>query len=128
MGFSLPEPDCCALFGNPVTAMKEVGKQYRSEVHSPREHPHDIVVDLLVEQISSVVFKSIFDGDDSENHQQRNHGDFLLKGLNDWHPVEQRQEQEVEVGSPVELLEKVHGDERQKSVLGSADGVALVAF
>lgn len=27
----------------------------------------------------------------------------------------------------MELLEQVHGDESQKSVLGSADGIALVA-
>ena len=58
------------------------------EVHSPREHSHYVVVDLLVEQVASVVFQGIFDGDNNENHQQRNHGNFLLKSFNNWHPVQ----------------------------------------
>lgn len=71
-------------------------------VHSPTVHPHYIVVDLLVKQVASVVFQGIFDGNHSEDHQQGNHGDLLLKGFNNWHPVQQRQEQEVEVGSPAQ--------------------------
>lgn len=71
-----------------------------TKLHSPTEHLCNIVVDLLVEQIPSIVFQGIFDGDNSENHHQRNHGNFLLKGFNNWHPVQQCQEQKVEVGSP----------------------------
>jgi len=66
---------------------------------------HHVVVDLLVEQVSSVVFQRVFDADDYEDHQQRNHGDLLLKGLHDRNPVEQRQEQEVNVSCPEKTRE-----------------------
>lgn len=58
------------------------------EVHSPTEHLHYMVVDVLVEQVASVVFQGIFDGDNRENHQQGYHGNFLLEGLKNRHPVQ----------------------------------------
>ncbi len=58
------------------------------KVHSPTKHSHYFVVDFPVKQVASVVFQGIFDGDNSENHQQRNHGNFLLEGFNNWHPVQ----------------------------------------
>ena len=58
------------------------------EADLPTKHSHHIVVDLLVKQVASEVFQGVLDADYSENYQQRNHGDFLLKGFNHWHPVQ----------------------------------------
>lgn len=56
--------------------------------HSPTEHLHHVVVDVFVEDVASVVLQCVFDGNDDEDHQQRDHGDFLLKGFNYRYPIQ----------------------------------------
>lgn len=69
----------------------------------PAVHFHCVVVDLLVEYVAPVVFKGIFDGNNSEDQQQRDHSDLLLKGLHNGNPVQQSQEQEVQVCRSVQI-------------------------
>ena len=69
---------------------------------SPAVDAHQVVVDRLVEQVATVVLHSVFEGDDDEDHQQRHHGDLLLEGLHRRHPVQQHQEQEVQVCHPAQ--------------------------
>lgn len=37
-------------------------------LYLPAEHLHFIVVDLLVKQVTPVIFQGIFDGDNNKNH------------------------------------------------------------
>lgn len=57
----------------------------------------EVVVDPLVIAVTPVVLYGIFEGDDSKHNNERDHGDLLLKGLHNWNPVQQHQEQEVQV-------------------------------
>lgn len=57
-------------------------------VYSPAEHLHLIVVDLLVEQVTPVIFQGIFDGNNEKNHQYRDHCDLFLKRFNSRDPVQ----------------------------------------
>lgn len=87
--------------------------QEELQLDSPAVDLHQEVVDLPVGQVASVVLQGVFDGDDGEDHQQGNHGDLLLKGLHHRHPVQQRQEQEVEVGCPAKM-EKIDYKEEEE--------------
>lgn len=66
----------------------------------------EIVVYPLVIAVAPVVFYGIFEGDDSEHDNERDHGNLLLKGLHHWNPVQQHQEQEVQVCRSVKKLIK----------------------
>lgn len=57
-------------------------------VYLPAEHLRHVVVDLLVEQVTPVIFQGIFDSDNNKNHQYRDHCDFLLKRFNSRDPVQ----------------------------------------
>lgn len=57
----------------------------------------EIVVDPLVIAVTSVVLYGIFEGDDSQHDNEGDHGDLLLKGFHHRNPVQQHQEQEVQV-------------------------------
>lgn len=72
------------------------------QAYSPTVDSHYVVVDLLVILVASVVLQAIFEGDNAENYHQRNHGNLLLEGLDNGNPVQQHQEQEVQVGSPAQ--------------------------
>lgn len=71
-------------------------------VYSPTEDLNHVAVDLLIRQVASIVLQGVFDADDGEDHQQRNHGDFLLKGLHHGDPVQQCQEQEIKICKPAD--------------------------
>ncbi|KAG7225185.1 hypothetical protein INR49_014743 [Caranx melampygus] len=47
-----------------------------TEGHSPTEDLRHVAVDLLVKQIPPVVLQSVFDGDNSEHHHQRDHASY----------------------------------------------------
>ena len=54
------------------------------------------------------------DGGDEEDEEDGHHGDLLAEGVDLRHPVQEDDEQEVEVGEAVELLEEVLGREGEQ--------------
>ena len=79
------------------------------------------------DEINSIKKKKTYlDGRDAEDEDDGDHGDFLAESRDGRNPVEQHDEQEVEVGEAVELFQQVLGHERQRRVLGGADAVVGV--
>ena len=93
----------------------------RRAVHSTRR-----VVHVLVAGVPSPVLEEVFDGGDDEDEDDGDHGDLLAKGVDGGHPVEEDNEEKVEVGKAVELLEQVPGNEAEQGVLGRPDPVVEV--
>ena len=89
-------------------------------------HPARGVVHLLVARVPTSVLKEILHCCHDEDEDDRDHGDLLAKGVDGRHPVEQDDEEEVEVGKAVELLEQVPGNEAEQGVLGRPDPVVEV--
>ena len=89
-------------------------------------HPARGVVHLLVARVPTSVLKEVLDCCHDEDEDDRDHGDLLAKGVDGRHPVEQDDEEEVEVGKAVELLEQVPGNEAEQGVLGRPDPVVEV--
>ena len=94
---------------------------FSGAVHSTRR-----VVHVLVARVPSSVLEEIFDGGDDEDEDDGDHGDLLAKGVDGRHPVEEDDEEKVEVCKAVELLEQVPGYEAEQGVLGGADPVVEV--
>merc|ERR1719234_2981054 len=94
----------------------------RRAVHSTRR-----VVHVLVAGISPSVLKEIFDSGDDEDEDDGDHGDLLAKGVDGWHPVEEDDEEKVEVGKAMELLKQVPGYEAEQGVLGGANPIVQVS-
>ena len=57
-------------------------------------------IHLPVKAISLEVLYAIFDHDDQQDSGQWKHGDFPVEDFHGGHPVQNHQEQEVEVGPP----------------------------
>ena len=89
-------------------------------------HPARGVVHFLVAGVPPPVLKEVFDGGDDEDEDDGDHGDLLAKGIDGRHPVEEHNEEKIEVCKAVELLEQVPGYEAEQGVLGGADPVVEV--
>lgn len=84
------------------------------------------IIDTFVRLATSVIFEGIFDGCDSKNEYDRNHRHFFAERTDRRYPVKQHDEQEVEVGETVELLQKVLRNERERSVFRGTNGIVAV--
>lgn len=60
-------------------------------------HPDAGVVDLLVEAVSPEVLQAILDHDDEQDQGQWHHGDFPVEHLQRGHPVQDHEEQEIDI-------------------------------
>lgn len=67
------------------------------------------------------VFESIFQSGDRQHKNKRNHGDFFPKGLNGRHPIEDNNEEKVNVCQAVELLKEVSRKKGEKIVFCGRD-------
>ena len=85
------------------------------------------VVDSFITEESSPIFKDVFNGSHSQHEYHRQHGDLLPKGVDGRDPVEKDNEEKIEIGEPVELLEEVLGQEAEHGVLCGPDVVVGVA-
>lgn len=104
-----------------------MNKTNKREGFLPFEHPARGVVDAFVAQVPAPVFEDVLDGRHTENEDDRHHGDLLAEGVDSRDPVEQNDEEEVEVGESVKLLEQVLRQEREDGVLRGADEVVGVS-
>ena len=89
-------------------------------------NPTGGVVHVLVTGVSPPVLEQIFDSGDNEDEDDGDHGDLLAEGIDGRHPVEEDDEEKVEVCKAMELFEKVPGNETEQGVLGGADPVVEV--
>ena len=94
--------------------------------HSPIVNAASEIVDPLVAQVPSPVLEDVLDGGDGEHEDDGEHGDLLAEGVDRGHPVQEDDEEEVEVGESVKLLEEVLREEAEHRVLGGADVVVEV--
>ena len=84
-------------------------------------------VDASVRTVAPVVLESVLRGSDGEHEDDRDDGHLLREGVHRGHPVEDEDEDEVEVGDAMHLLKQVERQERRHRVLGRLDGVATAA-
>lgn len=91
---------------------------------SPAVHQALHVVDLLVGAVAAVILPQVLDGSDRQDEEHGGQGQLRLEGVDSWHEVEERNEHEVDVGQPVELLKEVLGQEGECCVLGGLKAVA----
>lgn len=92
----------------------------------PAVHQTVHVVDLLVGPVPPVVLPQVFDGGDGQDEDDRGQSELRLERVDHRHEVEQRDEDKVNIGESVELLEEVLGQEGEHGVLGGLDLVAGV--
>lgn len=92
----------------------------------PAVHQTVHVVDLLVGPVPPVVLPQVLDGGDGQDEDDRGEGELRLERVHHRHEVEQRDEDKVNIGKAVELLEEVLGQEGEHGVLGGLDLVAGV--
>lgn len=92
----------------------------------PAVHQTVHVVDLLVGPVPPVVLPQVLDGGDGQDEDDRGEGELRLERVHHRHEVEQRDEDKVNIGEAVELLEEVLGQEGEHGVLGGLDLVAGV--
>lgn len=85
------------------------------------------VVYPLVRLPPPMVLEGILDGRHAQNKDDRDHGHFLAESTHGRDPIEQDDEEEVEVCETVELLQEVLGDEGKRSVLGCPDGIVRIS-
>ena len=64
------------------------------------------------------VFEEVFEGGRGENKEKRKDRDLLVEGVDGRNPVEDDNEEKVDVCHPVELFKEVFWEECQGSVLG----------
>ena len=84
------------------------------------------MIDLLVRPVPPVVLPQVFDGSDGQDEDHRSQGQLGLERVDDRHEVEQRDENEVDVGEPVELFEQILGQEGEQGVLGRLNLVVCI--
>ena len=72
-----------------------------------------------------IVIVTILDGSHAQDEDQRQGGGDWAQRGNGRDELKHEQDQEVEVGSPHELLQQVDGQEGQQCVLGGVDAVVL---
>lgn len=90
----------------------------------PAVHQALHVVDLLVGAVAAVVFPKVLDGRDRQDEEHGGQSQLGLEGIDGRHEVEQRDEDEVDIGQAVELLEEILGQEGEGRVLGGLQAVA----
>lgn len=69
---------------------------------------------LSVKAVSLEVLHAVLDHDDEQHSGQWQHGDFSVENFHGGHPVQNRQEQEIEVGpsgSGEQSVREHHGEE-----------------
>lgn len=84
------------------------------------------VIDFLIRPVSAVILPQVFDGGDGQDEEHGGQSQFRLESLDQGDEVQQSDEDEVDVGEPVELLEEVLGQEGQQRVLGGLNLVVRV--
>ncbi len=73
----------------------------------PSEDPAGWIVDTFITEVASPVFKNVFDGGHAEHEDDWHHRDLFAESVDGRNPIEQHDEEEVEVGEPVKLFEQV---------------------
>jgi len=86
-------------------------------LYSPIVHPTGGVIYPLIGRPSSPILEEILYGRHSQDEEHRYHGHLLAKGTDFRHPVEQDDEDEVQVSHSMELLQQVLRYEREQRVL-----------
>lgn len=84
------------------------------------------MVDLGVGPVSPVVLPQVLDGGHGQNEDHGRERQLGLERVDHRDEVQQGDEDEVDVGEAVELLEEVLGQEGQQRVLGGLDPVVGV--
>lgn len=84
------------------------------------------MVDFVVGPVPAVVLPEVLDGGDGQDEEDRGQGQLGFEGVDGGHKVEQGDEDEVDIGQTMELLEEVLGQEGERRVLGGLDGVGGV--
>lgn len=82
------------------------------------------MVDLLVGAVTAVVFPQVLDGRDRQDEEHGGQGQLRLEGVDRRHEVEQRDEDEVDIGQAVELFKEVLRQKGEGRVLGGLETVA----
>lgn len=82
------------------------------------------VVQLPVRLVPPEILPGVLQGRQTQHDTDGNQSYLWLEGIYNGDEVEYSQAYEVDVGQAVELLEKVHGDEEERGVLGGLDAVA----
>lgn len=90
----------------------------------PAVHQALHVVDLLVGAVTAVVFPQVLDGRDRQDEEHGGQGQLRLEGVDRRHEVEQRDEDEVDIGQAVELFKEVLRQKGEGRVLGGLETVA----
>lgn len=65
------------------------------------------VIDFFIRPVSPVILPQVFDGGDRQNKNDRSESKFWLESVDNWDKIQQSDEDEVDVGEPVELLKEV---------------------
>lgn len=84
------------------------------------------VVDPIVRTVPAPVLEGVLDGRDAQDEDEGQHGYLLPEGVHGGHEVQQNDEEEVEVGESMKLLEEILGNEGEQRVLGGTDSVVRV--
>lgn len=92
----------------------------------PAVHQAVHVVDLLVGPVPPVVLPQVLDGGNGQDEDDGREGELRLERVHHRHEVEQRDEDKVNIGEAVELLEEILRQEGEHGVLGGLDLVAGV--
>lgn len=83
-------------------------------------------VDEAVGLEPSVILPQVFDGRDQKHQSDGGQRDLRLEGLHHRNKVKSGQEDEVDVGKAMKLLEQILGQKGEQRILGGPDLVATV--